>query len=228
LAAEAPLRGADSAAEQFCSQIAPLLSKFPFNPQSPIDATSNEVAKVFAPGTGSFATYNSSLKTLVVQEGSNFHSVADSGPPVSRAFLKFLNDAATISSTLFPTGGNEPSLYFTLTEIKSPGVPDAVLNIDEQQITGAGQKVSFHWVSKPDSKYSISSNGNSSAPKAGPWSVFHFGFNATHLTPNRLKFSLQMNNETNGVVQFDLSGPGAPLLNPVFMNRFRCVPRMFR
>jgi hypothetical protein len=100
--------------------------------------------------------------------------------------------------------------------------------IDDQQITAAGQKVAFHWVSKPDGRYTLSSQGNASASSPGSWSVFRFGFAAAHISPERLKYGLQLNNQTNGVVQFDISGPGAPLLNQEFMNGFHCVQNIFR
>jgi type VI secretion system protein ImpL len=229
LAAQAPAAAAGGAAKAFCSQLDPLLAKFPFNPQASTEATSEEVAQIFAPGTGSFYQfYNTSLHALIAQQGSQYVVAPGSAVHINPGFLNFLTRAQKISSSLFPAGGNQPSLDFTLSEIKSPGVPDAVLNVDAQQITAAGQRVSFHWVSTPGSHYSLSSQGNSSAPPPSPWSVFHLGFAATHIPPDRLKYNLQLNNQTNGVVLFDASGPGAPLLNPEFMKEFRCVSNVAR
>jgi type VI secretion system protein ImpL len=120
LAAQAPLRAASGGAAEFCTLIGPLLKKFPFNPDEPNEATADEVAKIFAPGTGSFAQhYNISLKTLVVLRGSQLYPAEGSKPPVSQNFLRFLNSAQKICSTLFRVGGNQPELDFTLTEVKS-------------------------------------------------------------------------------------------------------------
>ena len=58
LAAQAPANAAGGGAKAFCAQIAPLLAKFPFNPQSSTEASTEEVAQVFAPGSGSFAQYS--------------------------------------------------------------------------------------------------------------------------------------------------------------------------
>ena len=228
LAAQAPANAAGGGAKTFCAQVGPVLAKFPFNPQSTTEATTDEVAQIFSPGTGSFAQFSGSMKALVVQQGSQYVVAPGSAVKINPAFLGFLSNAQKISSTLFPSGGSQPSLDFTLTEVKSPGAPDAVLNIDNQQITAAGQKTSFHWVSKPDGKYSLTSGGNASASSPGPWSVFHFGFAATHIPPDQLKYSLQLNSQTNGVVLFDASGPGAFLLNPGFMKDFHCVSNVAR
>jgi len=228
LAAQAPANAAGGGARAFCAQVGPVLAKFPFNPQSATEATPEEVAQIFSPGTGSFTQFTGSLKALVAQQGTQYVVAPGSAVHINPAFLGFLSNAQKISSTLFPSGGNQPSLDFALTEVKSPGAPDAVLNIDNQQITAAGQKTSFHWVSKPDGKYSLASGGNASASSPGPWSVFHFGFAATHIPPDQLKYSLQLNSQTNGVVLFDASGPGAFLLNPQFMKDFHCVSNVAR
>ena len=228
LAAQAPANAAGGGAKAFCAQIGPVLAKFPFSPQSTAEASTEEVAQIFSPGSGSFTQFAGSLKALVVPQGPQYVVAPGSAVKINPAFLSFLSNAQKISTTLFPSGGNQPSLDFTLTEVKTTGVPDAVLNIDNQQITAAGQKTSFHWVSKPDGKYSLSSEGNASASAPGPWSVFHFGFAAAHIPPDRLKYSLQLNSQTNGVVLFDASGPGAFLLNPGFMKDFHCVSNVAR
>ena len=223
LAANFGSAAAGGGAKSFCAQIDPVLHKFPFNPQSTTEATPDEVAQIFAPGQA-FSQFVASapIKAVVVQQGSQFAPAPGSTVHINPAFLSFLSTAQRISSTLF-TAGNQPSLDFTLAEVKTPGVPDAILKIDNQQITSAGQKINFHWVSSPGSHYSLSTPGNSSTPAPSPWAAFHFGFNATHIPPERLKFSLQLNSQTNGVVLFDASGNGAALLNPDFMKGLHCV-----
>jgi type VI secretion system protein ImpL len=147
---------------------------------------------------------------------------------ISPSFLAFLDNAQKISSTLYPSGGNQPSLDFTLTEVKSAGVSDAVLNIDGKQIKSGGESATFHWVSQPSSKITLSTQKNTAPAMTGPWSVFHFGFGAPQVSPNRLKFSFSFNNQTPEIVLLDASGPGAPLLNPEFMKGFHCVSNVAR
>jgi type VI secretion system protein ImpL len=228
LAAQAPAAAAGGAAKSFCAQLEPLLTKFPFNPKSSNEASPEEVAQVFAPATGSFAQfYSTSLRALVVQQGSQYVVAPGSAVHINPGFLSFLNNAQKISSTLY-SSGNQPSLDFTLNELKSPGVSDAVLNIDGKQIGAGGQSATFHWVSQPSSKITLATQKNTAPQMAGPWSVFHFSYSAPQIAPNRLKFSFTFNNQTPEIVLFDASGPGAPLLNPEFMQGFHCVSNVAR
>jgi type VI secretion system protein ImpL len=222
LAAEAPLRAAGGGAKQFCDEANKVLAKFPFNPQATIDASPEEAAQIFAPGSGAFSQYyNTTLRALVIPQGARYISNPGSKFQISRSFLDFVASSQKITTTLFAMG-NTPSLDFSLTEVKT-GAPDAVLNIDGQEIKEAGQRASFHWVSKSESKMSLSAGGNSSVQAPGPWSLFHFWFPATHVPPDLIKYSLQSNNQTNVIVTFDATGSGAALLNPQFMKAYRCV-----
>ena len=227
LAAQAPANAAGGGAKAFCAQVGPVLAKFPFNPQSTTEASTEEVAQVFAPGSGSFAQFATSLHALVIQQGSQYAPAPGSTVKISPSFLGFLSSAQKISSTLFPAG-NQPSLDFTLTEVKAAGVSDAVLNIDGKQLNAGGQTATFHWVSQPSSTITLATQKNTATHMTGPWSVFHFGFAAPQISPNRLKFFFSFNNQTPEVVLFDASGPGAPLLNPEFMKGFHCVSNVAR
>jgi type VI secretion system protein ImpL len=227
LAAQAPANAAGGGAKAFCAQVGPVLAKFPFNPQSTTEASTEEVAQVFAPGSGSFAQFATSLHALVIQQGSQYAPAPGSTVKISPSFLGFLSSAQKISSTLFPAG-NQPSLDFTLTEVKAAGVSDAVLNIDGKQLNAGGQTATFHWVSQPSSTITLATQKNTAPHMTGPWSVFHFGFAAPQISPNRLKFFFSFNNQTPEVVLFDASGPGASLLNPEFMKTFHCVSNVAR
>ena len=229
LAAQAPANAAAGGAKSFCAQIAPVLAEFPFNPQSSSEASTEEVAQIFAPGSGSFAQfYQATLRPLVVLQGSQYVPAPGSTVHISPSFLGFLDRVQKISSALFPAGGNQPSLDFTLTEVKAPGVSDASLNIDGKQINAGGESATFHWISRPSDKITLTTQRNTAPNMTGPWSVFHFGFAAPQVSPNRLKFFFSFNNQTPEIVLFDASGPGARLLNPEFMKAFHCVSNVAR
>jgi type VI secretion system protein ImpL len=229
LASQAPAASAGGGAKNFCAQLAPVLAKFPFNPQSSAEASTDEVAQIFAPGQGSFAQfYNATLKPLVVLQGSQYVPAPGSTVRINPSFLNFLNSAQKISSTLFASGGSQPSLDFTLNEVKATGDADANLNIDGKQIKSSGESSSFHWVSSPNSRITLNTRKNTAPPMTGPWSVFHFGFAAPQVSPNRLKFFFSFNNQAPEIVLFDASGSGAALLNPEFMKGFHCVSNVAR
>src|ERR1035438_9059975 len=195
LAAQAPANAAGGGAKSFCAQIGPVLAKFPFDPRSSNEASTDEVAQVFAPGSGSFAQFTSSIHALVAQQGAQYVAAPGSTVHINPAFLNFLSHAQKISSSLYPAGGNQPSLDFTVSEVKGPGNADAVLNIDGKQIGASGQSATFHWVSQPSSKITLATQKNTAPVMTGPWSIFRFGFAAPQIAPNRLKFFFSFNNQ---------------------------------
>jgi len=223
LASQAPAKAAGAAAKNFCSQIAPMLGKFPFNLQSSQEATPEEVAQVFAPGQGAFVQfYNASLKSLIAQQGSQFVTAPGSAVRINPSFLAFLNNSQKISTELFAVGGNVPSLDFSLAEARTSGSVEASLSIDGKELKGVGQSASFHWISQPSSTITLTTPQDTRT-FSHSWSVFHFAYAAAEPSPNRLKFSFSLNNQAPEVVYFDASGQGAALLNPEFMKNYRCV-----
>ncbi len=228
LAAQAPARAAGGAAKGFCAQIAPLMTKFPFNPQSTIEATPDEVEQVFAPGQGSFAQfYNASIRSLAVQQGTQFIPAPGSAVKINPAFLSFLGKAQTISNAMFPAGGSQPGLDFTLTEVKTSGAAGASLSIDGKRLKGPGQPQSFHWSSQAESSITLAT-AQDTRSFTRSWAVFHFAYAAIEPAPNQLRFSFSLNNQVPEVLIFDVSGPGAPLLNADFMRSFHCVSAVGR
>jgi hypothetical protein len=118
--------------------------------------------------------------------------------------------------------GANPTLAFSLTEVKSPGASAATLNIDNQQLTVAGQPTHFLWTSMPGSRITLISDQSA---WTGTWSVFKFGrdgYSTSRSQTSRLEYRFP--GEISRVVQFDAEGSGAPLLNPSFFtNQLRCV-----
>ncbi len=102
-----------------------LLGKFPFQPLSkaqagrdltPADQASlADVNAVFAPGTGSLWTYyNASLKPWLPQQGTQYVLAPNAAGHDGPVFAQFFNHAASISSALYSSGGNNPAFTFTL------------------------------------------------------------------------------------------------------------------
>jgi type VI secretion system protein ImpL len=233
IAKSAPSHAADGGAKSFCGTVAPILAKFPFNPDSNVDATPDEVVKTFQPGQGIFAQYAASLNKLVVLQGNAYVVTPGSTVNVNPAFLHFLNAAQSVSAAFFPTGGSQPQVSFTLLQETTPNLPTATLEIDGTTLSTAGQTKQFLWTSTPGSTIRLNAAGYSN-PANGPWSLFHFVNAAKHPGPNRLEFIFQVNGQTatseKGVpldYKYDVGGVGAPLLNPGFMrSQMRCVAKV--
>jgi type VI secretion system protein ImpL len=230
LAKGAPAKAAGSGAASFCTQIAPVLAKFPFDPDSPVDATLDEVAKVFQPGTGLFSQFAATNKMLVLI-GNSYSTVPGSPVQVNPAFLNFLNAAMSIGSVLAPANG-APALNFTMIEEATPNLPPATLDIDGNTLSVAGQAKSFTWKSSPSSTIRITSGNSITA--TGPWSLLHFAYKAKHPAPNRLEEIFEINGQVSATpagipldYKFDIGGPGAPYLNPGYMrSQLHCVTKV--
>ena len=231
LAKGAPAKAAGSGAASFCAQIAPVLGKFPFNPESPVDASLDEVAKVFQPGTGLFAQFAATNK-MIVLVGNSYSPVPGSPVQINPAFLNFLNAGQSIGAVLAPTGGAAPTLSFTMIEESTPNLPPATLDIDGSTLAAAGEAKSFTWKSSPSSVVRITSGNSITA--TGPWSLFHFAYKAKHPSPNRLEELFEINGQVSATptgipldYKFDVGGPGAPYLNPGYMrNQLHCVTKV--
>ena len=222
LAGKAPAQAAGAGAKAFCAAAGPTFAKFPFNPQSTTDASPDEVAQVFAQPQGSFwALVNGPLKPAVQQNGSSFMPVSGSAVHLGSGYLRFLNHALVISQAFFPSGGNQPTLSFTLAPDKTSTVHDAVLNIDGTQLAATASSGTFRWFPQPSSHVVLNSQVGSPTYQ-GTWSVFRFAYDAKHPSPNRLVGDFSFNGHSQGVVIYNTSGPGAPLLDPEFMHSFHC------
>lgn len=222
LAKGAPAAAADKAGKDFCDQAKGVLSEFPFNPQVSTDATPDQVAQIFSPGQA-LDQFTAKIAQLVVLHGSQYVPNPASALPINPEFLRFLNTAKTVQAALYQTGGS-PTLNFSLTEVKNPGASVAVLNIDGQQLTAAGQATPFRWAAEPSSRITLISD---QSLWTGEWSVFKFGFNGystSNSTAGRLEYRFP--GEISRVVQFEAEGSGAPLLNPSFMKRLACVNKV--
>ena len=230
LAKGAPAKAAAGGAASFCSQIAPVLAKFPFDPDSQVDASLDEVAKVFQPGTGLFSQFAAQNKMLVLI-GTTYSVVPGSPVQVNPAFLNFLNAAMNIGSVLAPASG-APTLNFSMIEEATPNLPPATLDVDGTSLTAAGQAKSFTWKSSPSSTIRITSGNSITA--TGPWSLLHFAYKAKHPAPNRLEEIFEINGQVSATptgipldYKFDIGGPGAPYLNPGYMrSQLRCVTKV--
>jgi type VI secretion system protein ImpL len=221
LAKSAPAKGAGEAAKAFCAQAAPVFAKFPFNPQSKIDASPDAVAQIFSPGQGALAQFYSKISQLIIPQGGQYVANPATAIGINPAFLRFFTAAKKVSSALFPAGGNQPTLTLTIAQpARVAGSPDAVLDIDGQQVS-PGQTVPILWVSQPSSRITLRT-AETVPTFTGPWSIFHLAFSAERPAPN-LEFSFQFSHRTYQVVLFNVEGLGAPLLNRDFMNQLHCV-----
>jgi type VI secretion system protein ImpL len=216
---------ANAGGASFCRSLSAVMAKFPFSPNATVDASSAEVAQLFQPGSGAmWQFYDSTLKPLLIQQGSTFVPVVGSPIHVNSDFVQFFNRAAAISADFYPSGA-PGSLTFTMHFLPSTDIQNVTFSMDGQQLSGTSGSKQFTW-SMASQSAQLTANALPVAQSSGPWAVFHVmaqGHVVQGGAVEQLAIPLEANNRQIGLVKFELSGPGASLLAPGALN-LRCVP----
>ena len=200
------------------------MAKFPFSPNATVDASPAEVAQLFQPGSGAmWQFYDSTLKPLLIQQGSTFVPIVGSPMHVNPDFVQFFNHAAAISADFYPSGASG-NLTFTMHFLPSTNIQNVTFSMDGQQLSGTGGPRQFTW-SMASQSAQLTANALPVVQSNGPWAVFHVmaqGHVVQGGAVEQLAIPLEANNRQIGLVKFELSGPGASLLAPGALN-LRCV-----
>jgi type VI secretion system protein ImpL len=228
---------ANGGGKSFCGGFSALMGKFPFSPTSTVEASTTDVAAVFQPGTGSlWQFYDGTLKPLLQQQGTTYVAAPTAPIKVNPAFLRFFNQAAALSATLYPAGSTSPTLNFTAHILPSKGIQSVTLAVDAQRLSGADISKQFTWSAQTAQMAQILANyGSGSLPLQfnGTWALFHLIDKGKVEQPGRLAYPLEIANtpivvdNTPLVVRIELSGPNAALLMPGGMT-MRCVSEVGR
>jgi len=226
---------ANGAGASFCSGFNPLMAKFPFSPNSTIEASPSEVAALLQPGSGSLSQfYDATLRTLLIREGSQYVAAPNAPMKVNPDFVRFFNRAAALSAALYPAAGSG-GLTFTTHILPSKGIQSVTVGIDSQTLTGSNASKQFTWSLAGSQQAQLVANyGSGTLPLLqfnGPWAVFHLmdKGRTDPSNPGRLAYPLEISNTpivVNGtplVVYLELSGPDANLLIPGGLSSLRCV-----
>lgn len=176
-----------------CSQIGPILNKYPFNPAASAEATLAEVNQVLKPGDGAiWAFYQTNLSRGLVKQGAQY--VPTGEVPLHPAFVNFFNSMARFSEALY-RGGPDPKLVYTVRPLKSEGIQDLVLTIDGQPLPAAsGQAKQFTWPGNGQGAKFTGKVGTSdlpSAPYEGLWAAFRLFNEAETVEPAGTGYNLE-------------------------------------
>jgi type VI secretion system protein ImpL len=223
---------ANGGGASLCRSFSTVMAKFPFSPNSTVDASPAEVAQLFQPPSGAmWQFYETTLKpmNLLVQQGSTFAPVVGSPMHVNQDFVQFFNRAAAISADFYPSGGSG-GLTFSMHFLPSPGIQNVTFSLDGQQLSGSNGSKQFTW-SMASQSAQLTANTLPLAQFSGPWAAFHVmaqGHVVQGGAVEQLAIPLEANNRpimSNGtpvLVKFELSGSGANLLAPGGLS-LRCV-----
>jgi len=117
---------------QFCRSFGAILSKYPFKPDAPGEATLAELSAMFEPNTGAlWQFYTGALQNVLVKQGAQFVPKPGGVSPTP-VFVRFFNRIAAVTEALWPTGAAQPQFDFTVKLLPGEGVPTAAFSMDGQ------------------------------------------------------------------------------------------------
>ena len=229
------------AGRAFCSTLSTLITKYPFSRSSSIEATPAEVAAVLKPATGSlWQFYESTLKAILLQQGSSYVVAPGATLPPTPAFVQFFNHLAALSANLFPNNAATPTFTFNAHVLRSKEIQSVTLAVDSQHLTGADVGRDFTWSAQSAQSAELLANyGSGSLPLHfdGTWSLFHLldrGKLEQSGIPARFAYPLEISNTPvviNGTPlteRIEISGPGASILVPGALGGLHCPAQIAR
>jgi type VI secretion system protein ImpL len=210
---------ANGAAKQLCAKFAPLEKKFPFNPQGDADASADEVAAVFAPATGAFATLQQQLAKALVKQGRTWVQAPDADVQLTPEYLRFVNRLQQIQDALFADGGAQMHIKYSLKPLPNPSVQSITLEIDGERLASTGgqaQAKQFNWPGPAGAQQTkIRVQVGASVPFAsyeGLWSVFRMVGDADPRAPGSRVVELSKVRQGHSTPDSVLDPSGKPIV----------------
>jgi type VI secretion system protein ImpL len=226
-----PGAAANGAGAKLCGAVNSLLSKFPFNSGATQQASLDEVNQVFAPDTGAVWTiYNGPLKPYLVPAGAQYVAAPTAPQTVNAKFAQYFSRLARVSSDLYSPGAKTPAFNFTLRFIPSSGITGGNFQVDGQRIAAGSTTQQYKW-SGADAHQASLVTDSGEVPYQGTWALFQLVHRA-QITHPEAKLHLDYSLETTlagqkinqgKMVSFEITGPGAELLDPNFLSGLSCV-----
>jgi type VI secretion system protein ImpL len=228
---------------ELCAQFRSLLNKYPFNPNQKVEATIDDVNKVFRKPDGALWTfYEGSLQKALPKQGSEYVATPDSGltPP----FVAFFNRAAAFSEAIYAGGSQDPHIRYALKPLPSEGIRSVGLVLDGQKLNYSGgnanpQQFTWQGSGQHEAKGTMTF-GNTPlewADHDGLWAIFKFFWDAEKWQPqgnvqvlewmvrtgkNQKPITLSSGNPLTLRFQLDMAG-APPIFQRGYFSGFGCV-----
>jgi type VI secretion system protein ImpL len=122
-----------------CGQWRALMVKYPFNPQSKVDATIPEVNGLFHKPDGSlWAFYDQNLAKYLVKQGADYVPVQGAGITLTPGFVNFFNRSAHFADAIYAGNTADPHINYTLKPLSSEGIKSVRIELDGQTLNYTG------------------------------------------------------------------------------------------
>jgi type VI secretion system protein ImpL len=226
-----------------CTQMRPLLSKYPFAPGATQQATLAEVNGILhRPDGALWAFYDANLQRLLPKQGSQYVPVSAGGITLNPGFVAFFNRWAALADLFYAGGSADPHFTYTLKPVPSEGIQGLTLHLDGQVLTtsgGAGAAKQFTWPggAAREAKASVKFGGTDLgwSDNDGLWAVFQFFEEAERWVPAAGAYQLEWTVRAgkkpmtlpNGkplTVRFELNMGGGPaVFEKGYLSKLGCV-----
>ncbi len=219
-------------AAALCRAMAPMLAKFPFQPDATEEAALDEVAQMLQPGTSAFWNFfNEALAEVLQEQGGQY--VAREGMAVTPSFLQFFNRAVDVSEAIWQDRSTEPQFRFTFRPRQYDQVSSVELSVDGRtqvfspESRGTGTYV-WEGGRARDVRLTVSSGGARTVlSHSGTWAIFHLFRRANWGEASGGRYVVLLEITPDGqMLETEVSLPGFPILNSSHLGALRCEPRV--
>lgn len=236
-----PARELNSGGASFCSQIQPILRKYPFNPTGE-EATPEDLLAGFEPGASILWTYyQGPLSEVLTRQGTRYGPRPGTGTNLNPAFVAFFNRGVAVTRAFFGNevgATREPSLQMQIRLETSAVLEEIQLNVDGRSGTFTRTQQGSQpvvWTPR-SSRLEVTGliNGNRvplvEVPQ-GTWALFRFLQRAEWRAEGGNRYALTWPAGPAGVGltgQLTLGTGTEPIMQPGFFQGFQCVSQVAR
>src|SRR5581483_913066 len=180
------------------------------------------------------AFYDQNLKNFVQRQGSDYLPNPSGNIHINPSFLTFFNHAMRFSESVYG-GTAQPQLHFTMRPDTVDGLDNVTLDLTGQKVVSPGSAVTFTWRGSDLDHITMTGNSNITlVTYPGPWSVFHFFYEADHTESHGNVYASVWIPKTSGqpmkiggknvTVRYDVDMQGAaPILQKGYLQGMKCV-----
>ncbi len=202
-----------------CAQWRTLLGKYPFNPNSKVDASMADVNGIFHKPDGALWTfYDANLQKYLVKQGAQYVAVSGSPVTLSDGFVRFFNRSAAFTDAIYAGNTPDPHVGYSLKPLSTEGIKAIRLQLDGQPVTSSGKD----GVAKPlvwqgsgahEAKLFVDQGSGETAwsTQDGLWAIFRLFGQADRMQPEGGGYRLEWYNRTGQDQHVVTIANGSPL-----------------
>jgi len=227
-----------------CTQMRPVLTKYPFTPGATQQATLAEVNSILRKPDGAlWAFYDANLQRLLPKQGSQYVPASAGAITLNPAFVAWFSRWAGLADAFYGGGTPDPHLVYTLKPVPSEGIEALTLRLDGQTLTttaagGAAKQFAWPGTATREAKASVKFGGTDLgwSDNDGLWAVFQFFEEAERWIPSGGSYQLEWTVRAGKkpmtlpsgkplTVKFELNMGGAPaVFEKGYLSRLGCAP----